>query len=802
MMVVCVLRVRVWGRAARRACEDLGDRFCASDPGLIRFCSALTTVGGVLLTLLILGVAGTSVWGMVVGALIAMIAGYAVSDPRPRGQAVTLVLSPPVGVLALILGALLAPYRAATDIVLLLLIFTAVYVRRYGPRAKSLCDVAFQLLFVSQLAGVTFEQLPSLCLIVALATGCSGIVRLGLVRATPERTLRRLRHAFRARLGEVVDAMIDVARAESNADRATAALQRQIARLHQCALMIQSRLDTGIENQVTASLVQRRIAEAEIAAEHLGVLLLRALRPHSDNVTTLALHVPTVLRTAPVSDGDADPTSPIDPVMARLVRELNCLRLLVARPLSPGPVLARVRDRLLGYRNDRRCPAKATGAMREVYRAVGELTRASMGLRLALGAEPDEGQENPEAARSRRELQAENLSLQADEADAATETTGLRRPSTRAALQVTAGSAMAIVGGELLSTQRWYWAMITCWVVYINTASVGEILIKGYRRLAGTMAGALAGIGLAALVAGHVWTTFALVILGLFGAFYLAPVSYLLMSVLITAVLGLLYTLLGTYSDAVLVLRIEETALGAASGLIAALLILPVHTQRHTNEQLAQVLQRMRKVITQAVAQLTDEPHTNPLDAARELDAVLDAFRTAVQPVTHPASPLRTRRRRARYLLGMLETCAYHARSLAAIAELVPGNRHSLADPRLTEAGQRLADNLAMLAEFVHSDGGPLLSLESGPTLPTQDRPVPGRSDPGAALAERVLRHLQRLDESVLGLARLLGFSAPRNRPRNGPPADGGPRNTPAGCPRSGEMRYSPQFAALARQWA
>ncbi|MFD9670078.1 FUSC family protein [Rhodococcus sp. NPDC059968] len=750
-------RVRPSGQAARRKCSDLWDRFSASDPGLIRLTSTLAAVGGVLLTLLVLGLVGTSVLAMVVGAWIAMVAGYAVSDPNPRGQAITLAWALPVSILTVILGTLLAPNRVLADTVFLLLIFIGVYVRRYGPRGNGLGEFTFQIFFVALFARATPAQLPSMCAVVVLALACSGLVQLGLVRATPERTLRRLRRAFRARLGATVDAMIDIADVKPDtpaADRAAAALHRRTARLHQCALMIQSRLETGIEDPGTASLVQRRIAEAEIATEHLAIAWLRALRPHPDNaVTTLALHLPTARRSTRASGAVADRPTLVDPAVARLTGELRDLRLLVSRPISAGhdPGLARVRDRLLGYRHDQRIPENTTAATADVYRAAGELTRALTGLRLILGAARGDGDQRPETARSRVELEAEDHALQTDEA-ATAEPTGLARPSTRAALQTAAGSAIAILGGELLSPQHWYWALLTCWLVFLNTASVGDILIKSYRRLAGTMAGVVPGIGLAALVAGHTWTAFALTILCLIGAYFTASVSYVLATSFGTAMIGLLYSLLGSYSDGLLVLRIELTAVGAASGLIAALLVLPARTRHRTDQQLAQVLHRMRTVITQSVAQLTGQPHTSPLDAARELDGAIDAFRIMTQPLTHPASPLRERRSRARYILAMLETCSFHARSLAATAELMPANPHTLADPRLAKAGQRLTDNLTTLTEFVQNDSHAQQALQSGPPLTAPIPGGPSRADPGAAVTEQILRHLQRLDETALSL--------------------------------------------------
>ncbi|BFO17673.1 hypothetical protein SHKM778_40610 [Streptomyces sp. KM77-8] len=243
------------------------------------------------------------------------------------------------------------------------------------------------------------------------------------------------------------------------------------------------------------------------------------------------------------------------------------------------------------------------------------------------------------------------------------------------------GSTLAIAGGELLSSQRWYWAVLTCWIVFLNTASTGEILVKGYRRLLGTVFGVVAGILLAALVGRHTWTAFFLVLVLIFAMFYTAPLSYTLMSFFVTAMLGLLYTLLHTYSWEVLVLRVQETALGAACGVVAAALVLPVKTDRRTNELLVTVLKRLAEVTEAAVGQLSGGPAGDLLDKARELDQALGDLRSATQPLTHPVTLLRNRRTNARYVVALLETCAYHARALAATAELLPTHPSIAADP-------------------------------------------------------------------------------------------------------------------------
>ncbi|EFH28289.1 integral membrane protein [Streptomyces sviceus ATCC 29083] len=425
--------------------------------------------------------------------------------------------------------------------------------------------------------------------------------------------------------------------------------------------------------------------------------------------------------------------------------------------------MSQVRNRLLGYREEENLPP-APPAVQDVFRGVGEAARAVLGLRIALDGPQDESDDSPATARSREELDAEDAVIDAREEDGEQEElTGLRRPTTRAAVQVAVGSSLAIVGGEFLSSQRWYWAVLTCWIVFINTASTGEILVKGYRRLLGTVLGVLAGIVLAGAVGQHTWTAFALVLVLVFAMFYSAPLSYTLMSFFVTAALGLLYTLLHTYSLSVLVLRVEETALGAACGVIAAAFVLPVRTDRRTNELLVTVLERLDEVTEAAVDQLSGGSPEDLLDQARDLDQALADLRAATKPLTHPITPLRARRDTARYVVALLETCAYHARSLAATAELLPTHPSIAADPRLRRAGRRIGDNIAAIAAHV-ADERSTAAVETGPSIASLlETEVPGTPRFGR-VTDRVLRHVQRLDETVVGLARPLHVpvAAPR----------------------------------------
>jgi Fusaric acid resistance protein-like len=741
------------GAAARRSARtDLLDRVAASDPGLLRLAAGLRTVFAIALTVLLLALTGADVPHLVAGAMAAMVATFAVREKERSRQAVTLALGLPVALASVSLGALLRPHLLAGDVFFVALIFGAVYGRRFGDRGTALGLIGFQVYFLSLFVGASAAALPGLYGAIAVAFGCSAVARFVLVPQSPTATLDRLRRAFRARFAQLLaaqSALLDAGPDEL--EKALAEVRAGTARLHESALMIQGRLEDGTSDGSVARLVQRRVADAEIAAERLGLLLLRSRS--AERTDTLALHLPG----APVPVGGALPGH--RDAVDVLRRDLAALRMLVLRPVSTelGTGLAQVRNRLLGYRDDENLP-DAPAAVQDVFRGVGEAARAVLGLRLALDGPQDESDDTPSTARSREELDAEDAALSSAPEDGAEDAgpRGLERPTTRAAVQVAAGSALAIAGGELLSTQRWYWAVLTCWIVFINTSSTGEILVKGYRRLLGTVLGVVAGIGLSAVVGHHTVTAFALVLLFVFAMFYTAPLSYTLMSFFVTAALGLLYTLLNTYSMAVLVLRIEETALGAACGAVAAAVILPVRTDRRTNDLLVAVLTRLAEVTDAALVQLSGGPPADLLELARALDQALADLRASTQPLTHPITPLRTRRDTARYVVALLETCAYHARSLAATAELLPDSPSIAADPRLGEAGHRILGNIEVIAGHVSGDRVPA-PVETGPSIAAQLRPGSYHTPRYGRVTDRVLRHLQRLDEAVTGLARPLG---------------------------------------------
>lgn len=149
---------------------------------------------------------------------------------------------------------------------------------------------------------------------------------------------------------------------------------------------------------------------------------------------------------------------------------------------------------------------------------------------------------------------------------------------TRLAIQVTLACALAMAGGMWLSVDRWFWAVLTAFLVFTNVQSRGDTALRGLNRAGGTAVGIAAGMVLATLMHGQFGPSLALCVLFTFLAFFFLQVSYGTMTFFLTVTLSLVYGLLGNFSPELLILRLEETVIGTASGILVSFLIFPQRT--------------------------------------------------------------------------------------------------------------------------------------------------------------------------------------------------------------------------------
>uniref|UniRef100_A0AAU2AFF2 FUSC family protein n=1 Tax=Streptomyces sp. NBC_00093 TaxID=2975649 RepID=A0AAU2AFF2_9ACTN len=248
---------------------------------------------------------------------------------------------------------------------------------------------------------------------------------------------------------------------------------------------------------------------------------------------------------------------------------------------------------------------------------------------------------------------------------------GLARATTRQAVQATAAAAFALVVGQLVSGDRWYWAVGATWWIFVNTTSRGETLVRGFRRILGTVLGIGLGLAVAVPVAGAPVPTAVLVAVCVFGIFYSAAVSYTWMMLSVTLLAELLYGLLGVLDPALLAVRFAETGVGALGALLAVLFVLPITTHATTDAWIQRALRCVHACTAEATARLAGAPgaaaSTDPAARVAELELLLGRVRLSVAPLVHPLNPVRARKRRARRVLALLDDCAHEIHGLAAV---------------------------------------------------------------------------------------------------------------------------------------
>ncbi len=286
----------------------------------------------------------------------------------------------------------------------------------------------------------------------------------------------------------------------------------------------------------------------------------------------------------------------------------------------------------------------------------------------------------------------------------------------RLALRVTLASAIAMGGGMALSPQRWFWAVITTYVVLLGTRSRGDTVYKGVQRLGGTLLGLVAGLTLTAVLAGSGPAEAVALLVAVFGMYYLFLVSYTLGIFCVTMLLGLVYSLLGASMEPLLLLRLEETAIGAAAAVLVASCILPVRTRDQVGQSGAALLKALAEAVGACRRAFAGEPGAQPVPAMRAVDRQMADLRLALLPLTVGRFVIR-RAAIERPASALLE-CVHWARRLAVTARAP--------DPAAAAHAADIEQHLLSLATGDRPAAGPI----------GQRPPLAAGSDAAAILAQ------------------------------------------------------------------
>ena len=549
---------------ARAAIRDARDRLVASDPGLGRLRQALKAVLAVATTVLVelvyarvLGAPPTL--AVLIGAVVAMLVATSVSEPSRTATLRTMAGVP----LAASVGAALGVATAAQHVLglatFVLVSFAAVWVRRFGPRWFTYGFLAWQGFFFALFLHPPLGALPFLLGAIVVASGWVGLLLLTVLRGNPQVRLRRTVDALRARARAGISAMLDVLE-DPDADAPRRRLRGQLVQLSEIALLMDGQL--GDPRAVPAGLrpgqVRRWAVDVEIAMDEAAAAVLDLAR-HKDQLPA---------RLA----GD----------IRRLLRSLGWGVSEQAHQWV-ATLEDETRSRVSGVR-------RLAWAAADLLRLVEQWNTAELDDPAAHRADhgdPLDESEDASAFEPVVTLFSGNLPGSAAVASSAVEDSEGRswwspsrlRLTTRQAVQAALAAALAIVAGEAISPQRYYWAVIAAFIAFTGASNTGETLRRSVARVAGTMAGLVGAIALAHVTTGDQGAALVGLFACIFLAFYVQQVSYAAMIFFFTLMLGQMYTLLNTFTDAVLVLRLEETAAGAAIGVAVSVLVLPTGTR-------------------------------------------------------------------------------------------------------------------------------------------------------------------------------------------------------------------------------
>lgn len=202
------------------------------------------------------------------------------------------------------------------------------------------------------------------------------------------------------------------------------------------------------------------------------------------------------------------------------------------------------------------------------------------------------------------------------------------RVATRGAL----AAAIAVAIGDLVSTDRSFWAVVAVYIAFFGVASRSHAVYKSAQRVFGTVVGA----GICALIGHtlgvHIGVSIATILVCVFFWSYFIQANYALGVLFITMLVGLVYGAIGDPLGPILVLRLKETLAGVAGAVAIAVLFLPARTERHIAQQLRHLLRSLEQTVEHCIDRMTHGTGPCPLESMRRADTQLRVLRSAIEP--------------------------------------------------------------------------------------------------------------------------------------------------------------------------
>jgi uncharacterized membrane protein YgaE (UPF0421/DUF939 family) len=202
-------------------------------------------------------------------------------------------------------------------------------------------------------------------------------------------------------------------------------------------------------------------------------------------------------------------------------------------------------------------------------------------------------------------------------------------PAGKAAAAATSACAVGIC----LSHERWFWAVIGVFVLFLGTTSAADTYHKGVWRVAGTVSGAIAGIALVKLFAGHPIIEVLAMVVCVAGWSYCLFYRYGVAMFFLTVLIGHIYTFLGASPLRVLSLRVGETLIGTATAVLVASIIAPVRVIDLASANRRKLVDGWETTLKLCAARARGDHDVNPLAETRKVDRLVHQLRLTLAPL-------------------------------------------------------------------------------------------------------------------------------------------------------------------------
>jgi uncharacterized membrane protein YccC len=252
------------------------------------------------------------------------------------------------------------------------------------------------------------------------------------------------------------------------------------------------------------------------------------------------------------------------------------------------------------------------------------------------------------------------------------------------------------------------------------------------------------------------------VLVSLFLGLYLMRVNYAFMVVGITVMVSQLYVELDEFSNALLVLRLEETAIGAGVAIATVLLVLPLHVGRVARVAARQQVEALGDLIDRCLARLADP--ASPVGSDLELRAAARRVDLAHQAMTATVRPMRTPlfgqlASRVTGFTATTDAARHYARNLLLDASTRCPALDARAASELASATRQLDASIAAVTSSLAENGTPegASYVRSASLFARVADRLP--DDAPLSRPQLALRDLELLDGALAEAAKWVGVS-------------------------------------------